>query len=282
MHFHKLHGLGNDYVVLDERREETVPEAQKPDVARELTSRGFGPGADGVLYLSDSEGSDIRMRIFNVDGSEAESCGNGLRCCAYYYHGLESPGQSNFEIELPLAEPVTARVSLDQPPIATVELGMSIGDAYRAVRQVELDELSLEYHYVDVGNPHAVIFLSENKSLGDSLSDLSLKKLGQELQTQPDFAETNGINAEFVRPRESNEFEMRVFERGVGETTSCGTGSIAVATAAGQLNKASGNWITVRQPGGELEFNPVKANLRGPAAFVYSGTLAPGFLTDVS
>ncbi len=266
--------------MFDERQKQLVSEADKSRLAKQLTTRGFGPGADGVLYLGPSESSDLQMRIFNVDGSEAETCGNGLRCCAYFHHGLENPGESEFEIELPLASPVKARVSLDQPPTARVELELNDGGEYRGKRQVRVKNLELTYHYVDVGNPHAVLYLSENPGLEADLETAPVRALGGELQTHPDFADTNGINVEFVQPGADNSFNMRVFERGVGETSSCGTGSIAVARTSAKLELATPGWVTVTQPGGSLKIETKDALLKGPATYAYEGILAPNYLDN--
>ena len=274
MNFFKLHGLGNDYIVIDERGKDSVPEEKKDEQAQQLCRRSFGPGADGVLYLNNSQSSDVEMRIFNADGSEAESCGNGLRCCAYYHHGLENKGTAEYEIDLPLASPVRASVRLDQPPVAEVSLQMEAAGKYEARNTIEVEDLELRYHSVDVGNPHAVIFLDENSNLPRKPANTAVQKIGEQFQTHSRFTPTHGINVEFVRELTASHYEMRVFERGVGETTSCGTGSIAVARAAHVLGRAPDSWVTVSQPGGDLDIGPVQHQLRGPAEWVYTAQLS--------
>lgn len=272
----KMHGLGNDYLIVDERQNVQVPESDKSPLARTLCERGFGAGADGVLYLGTPDNADLQMRIFNADGSEAESCGNGLRCAAFYHHGPRKPGTSSLSINLPLAGVVEAEVNRGRPGLADVRLELEEAGRYEGEQSLEVAGLALSYHRVDVGNPHAVFFLEENShALGD-LDELDLTDLGPPIQAHPDFEETGGINAEFVIPADpeetgsSNVFRMRVHERGVGETASCGTGCIAVARACAETGRGSG-WIEIQQPGGTLRIETDRGFLQGPAEHTYDG-----------
>lgn len=268
--FTKLHGLGNDYVVIDERDRTLIPEDRKDEFARQVCERGFGIGSDGVLYLSTPETVELRMRIFNADGSEAESCGNGLRCAAYYHHGLSKSGSSQFSIDLPLSEVVEASVTHTLPNQADVRLSLPRAGRYEGEFSVDLEDHTLVYHSVDVGNPHAVFFLEENDSLPSSLGDIDLETIGPRIQEHPDFEDTGGINAEFVAPQEGENVNMRVHERGVGETSSCGTGCIGVARACAATDRKSG-WIAVHQPGGILRIETEKGYLEGTTEVVYTG-----------
>lgn len=268
--FTKMHGLGNDYVVIDERDRTLIPEDRKDEFARQVCERGFGIGSDGVLYLSTPENTELRMRIFNADGSEAESCGNGLRCAAYYHHGLSKSGSSQFSIDLPLSEVVEASVTHTLPNQADVRLTLHAAGRYEGEFSVDLEDRTLVYHRVDVGNPHAVIFLEENDSLPGSLSEIDLETIGPRIQGHPDFEETGGINAEFVDPQDGENVNMRVHERGVGETSSCGTGCIAIARACADTGRKQG-WIAVRQPGGILRIETEKGYLEGATEAVYTG-----------
>ncbi len=272
--FTKMHGLGNDYVVIDERDRSRIDPDRRAEFARLVCDRGFSVGADGVLFLLPDEESDLTMRIVNADGSEAESCGNGLRCAAYYQHGLQRPGTGECTINLPLDGRVQARVEYREPPTAQVRLTLSEGGLYEGKRTVELSDRTLTYHRVDVGNPHAVFLLEENDSLPDSPDDLPLDELGEEIQVHPDFADSGGINAEFVRPdsTDPDAVHMRVHERGVGETTSCGTGCVAIARAWVELGRGAG-WITVNQPGGALRIETDQGYLEGEAEYSYQGFL---------
>lgn len=268
--FTKMHGLGNDYIVVDERDRTLVPEERKDEFAREVCKRGFGIGSDGVLYLSTPENAELQMRIFNADGSEAESCGNGLRCAAYYHHGLNKSGESHFSINLPLSEVVEANVTHTLPNQADVRLTLPSAGRYVSEETVDLDEISLKYHRIDVGNPHAVIFLEENDVLEEPLEDLPLETIGPQIQSHPNFEDTGGINAEFVRVDDGENVTMRVHERGVGETSACGTGCIGVARACAETDRKSG-WISVHQPGGILRIETDRGFLEGATERVYTG-----------
>jgi diaminopimelate epimerase len=269
--FTKMHGLGNDYVIIDERDEDVIPEDDKENFARSVCQRGFSVGSDGVLYLSIPEEQDIQMRIFNADGSEAESCGNGLRCAAFYHHGLHKPGESEFTINLPLAEPVEAVVDYEEPPFAHVRIELNQAGVYEGEHTVDVAGKTLSYHRVDVGNPHAVFFLEENDELPGSLDEIDLTEIGPPIQSHADFEDTGGINAEFVVVDEPGEsVSMRVHERGVGETASCGTGCIGIARASAETGRASG-WVDVNQPGGTLRIETNKGYLAGPATLSYTG-----------
>ncbi len=271
--FEKLHGLGNDYVVVDERKNTVVEDDRKADFARTICPRGFSVGADGVLFAGRAGGNDVQMRIFNADGSEAESCANGLRCIAYFHHGLTNNTPGKFTIHLPLAGEVKAEVNLKKPALAEVLLQLQTPAAYAGKKMLQLENMELTYHRVDVGNPHAVFFLEENQNLPDKPEMLSLEIIGSQIQTHPDFAASNGINAEFVRIKNNNRVDMRVHERGVGETAACGTGSIAIACASLETDRFKG-WIEVSQPGGVLKIDPETSRLKGPAKHSFSGELA--------
>ena len=279
INFSKLHGLGNDYIVIDERKNKVVNEETKQDFARQICRRGFSVGADGVLYLSLNKADELQMRIFNADGSEAETCGNGLRCAAYYHHGIDQRGEEEFTINLPLANPVQATVSVEAPPTAQVTLKMNETENYEGKMKLELEDSILHYHSVDVGNPHAVFFLAENEFLPQTLEELQLQKLGPQLQNHSRFQETGGINAEFVVTDRHENAEMRVHERGVGETSACGTGSIAVARAIVATGRTEG-WVEVSQPGGKLVIHPCEGKLSGAAEFVYQGELSDNYAPD--
>ncbi len=276
INFFKLHGLGNDYIVIDERKKQVIVEESKKDFAQKVCRRGFSAGADGVLYLKKHENEDLQMRIFNADGSEAESCGNGLRCAAYYHHGINREGESKFRINLPLAAPVEAEVSVKEPPLGQVTLKLGETEKYYGKMKLEINGKLLHYHSVDVGNPHAVFFLGENEFLPQTLEEIELDSLGPKLQNHPRFEETDGINAEFVVTDRRGNAEMRVHERGVGETTSCGTGSMAVARSIIETERAKG-WVEVSQPGGMLVIHPRENKLSGPAEFSYEGKFPDNF-----
>lgn len=271
--FAKMHGLGNDYIVVDEREGAVLPDGARGDFARRRCRRGFDVGADGVLFAGSHASADVQMRIFNADGNEAESCGNGLRCLAYFHHGLRRPGSSTLTIAQKLAPTVQARVERDGGPgRARVRLTFETSGVYESEEVLEVDGRRLRYHRVDTGNPHAVFFLDENADELDKLDELELGRLGPRLQADDRFADTGGINAEFVEPDGENAYRMRVHERGVGETAACGTGCIAVARAGAETGR-SGGWTRISQPGGTLKVHTEQHHLEGPAALSHTGYL---------
>jgi diaminopimelate epimerase len=240
MRFTKMQGLGNDFVVIDATVDIT------PELVRAMCDRHFGVGADGVLAVSLAEGF-VRMRYWNADGSPAEMCGNGLRCVARLAvdRGLAAPG--SFTIDTP-AGPKRVVVAGD----IRVDLGMPVlGDG----REVE----GHFFRTVDVGNPHAVTEV-------DDVSTAPVAQLGPALQASFD----RGVNVEFAR-FDGDRVEMRVWERGVGETLACGSGIVAVAAVA--RRNGGGDQITVSMPGGTavVEFSDGGAWLVGPAEYVFEG-----------
>lgn len=271
--FAKMHGLGNDYIVVDEREESLLADGARAAFARTHCRRGFDVGADGVLFAGSDASADVQMRIFNADGSEAESCGNGLRCLAYFHHGLARPGSSTLTIAQPMAPTVRARVQREGGPgRARVRLTFETSGVYESEEVLEVDGRRLRYHRVDTGNPHAVFFLDENSDELDGLDELDLTRLGPRLQDHDRFVETGGINAEFVESDGEDAYRMRVHERGVGETAACGTGCIAVARAGAETGR-SGGWTRISQPGGSLRIHTEEHHLEGPAALSFTGYL---------
>ncbi len=274
MQFHKLHGLGNDYLLINEEQLPRVDTHQRSALVKQLCRRGFSVGADGVLFVSSSRTADIKMRIFNADGSEAESCGNGLRCVAYYAAGFSSTGRTDLTIEQHLAPVVKAQVNSDQKNTATVTLELTSPGVYQEKNSITVNDHKIIYHYLTVGNPHAVVFLNENPGLNQLLDELPVKRLGTAFQNHSRFTASDGVNVEFVKQHSGELLQMRVYERGVGETTSCGTGTIAIASAAARLDLLAESWVTIEQPGGCLSVNPNNQLLKGPASWVFSGKLS--------
>ncbi len=240
MRFTKMQGLGNDFVVLDAAIDVT------PELVRALCDRHFGVGADGVLVMSPADGS-VRMSYWNADGSVAEMCGNGLRCIARLAvdRGLAAPGR--FEVET-----TSGRKRVNVAAEIHVDLGMPVlGDV------TEVD--GRYFRNVEVGNPHAVTEV-------DDVAATPVATVGPAVQ----HAFPHGTNVEFVRfdgPR----VEMRVWERGVGETLACGSGIVAAAAVA--RRNGAGDHITVTMPGGtaRVDFEDGGAWLVGPAEYVFEG-----------
>lgn len=275
--FTKLQGNGNDFILIDEHDRVAVADSLKPSFAMQCCHRNFGIGGDGVLFLSLSHHADLRMRLFQPDGSEAEMCGNGVRCLAKYAWDTGMVGQS-FEVET-LAGIIPLKVrDIGGDFWARVDMGLpcfdrkgipAIGEGEFLMEPLEGFEVSA----VNTGVPHAVIFV-------DDLLDLPIEDLAPHIRRSPLFPE--GANVNFVRIGDA--FQVRTFERGVeGETLSCGTGSVACAAVARRMGMV-GDEVFVETRGGPLliTFEGDRACMDGPAATVYSGVLSDEFHWDIS
>ena len=265
--FSKIHGLGNDFIVISELGGEKVSEKEKPFFAKRICQRKIAVGADGVLFLCrpKANGPDFRMRIFNSDGSEAETCVNGLRCVALEKFLLGGKEKSAFRIET-VQGIVEAKIAEHKGNKADVELHLLGRREFQGKYYLTIGGKSFEYFKVDVGNPHAVVFLKE------SVQHFPVEEIGHAFEWHASF-KPERTNAEFVNVLSPRRVKMRVHERGACETMACGSGSIAIVLAgieAGVLE--GGKWVAVEQPGGTLEINAGKELfLRGPAQKVFEG-----------
>jgi diaminopimelate epimerase len=268
IYFTKLHGNGNDFILIDEYREEMIPEIEKSSFAIKYCDRRFGIGADGVLYLEVSDSADIGMRIFNADGSEAEMCGNGIRCLVKYALDKGYIKEAARVETLAGVLSITSRVA--DGTWITVNMGMPefAREKLPAKGTGEFIQVSMhgyEVYAVNTGVPHAVIFVD---SLDDTLLDDALK-----IRRDPVFPK--GTNVNFARVDSKNEITVRTYERGVeGETLSCGTGSVACAAVAHKLGK-TGDRVKVNTKGGELviTIKDDAAFMEGQAERVFEGTI---------
>ncbi len=278
--FHKYQGLGNDFILVDNRHQPQP--CLTPEEAVALCDRRFGVGADGVIFLlPGQEGADFSMRLFNSDGSEPEMCGNGIRCLARFLQDLGIPGRDGAYQIHTLAGRIVPRV---QPNgLVTVDMGiprllagqvpttLAKPDA-KVIRQ-PLPVAGREWLVtaVSMGNPHCVVFLEE----GGSLEELDLEKVGPLFEHHPAFPERT--NTEFVQVLSPNRLRLRVWERGAGATLACGTGACAALVAA-VLEERAAPQATVELPGGNLEirWDPDTQHvwMTGPALPVFSGTTA--------
>jgi diaminopimelate epimerase len=261
--FLKLHGLGNDFVLIDETETTKVPEQSKSDAAKRLCNRNTGVGGDGLIFLSRGE-EGIVFRIFNSDGSEAEMCVNGIRCAALALKLRIAPELGDEVRILTKGGRVTTKIISVSGTTATVEVRTNFDPQYLGTKTVSAGGRSLEYHLVDVGNPHAVTFLEED------LQRLDVEAIGHALELHPLF-QPKGINTEFVKRVAPGHLKMRVHERGACETMACGSGAIAAATAANQTEPGQADWM-VEMRGGILEISLLNRVLvRGPATLVFEG-----------
>ncbi|MFS0727756.1 diaminopimelate epimerase [Paenibacillus sp. 1P07SE] len=276
MNFTKMHGLGNDFIVV--AGEQTLPE-NAPELAVRLCNRYFGIGADGLVYILPSEKADFRMRIINSDGSEAEQCGNAIRCVAKYVYdkGLSDKDQITIEtlgagvqqvqLQIEDGRAASVRVDMGEPVLAGLQVPTTI-DADTVVNHpIEVDGTTFQFTAVSMGNPHCVIYVDDAKSF-------DLHKWGPKLETHPLFPRK--INVEFVTVNSPAHADMRVWERGAGPTLACGTGACATVVAS-VLNGSTDRTATVSLKGGDLliEWNEADNHvyMSGPAAEVYSGTV---------
>ncbi|MBI4214246.1 MAG: diaminopimelate epimerase [Chloroflexi bacterium] len=278
MQFTKMHGLGNDFVLLDilagplgYREEDWAP------LAVEVCDRHFGIGADGLVLLLPGEDADVRMRIFNSDGSEAETCGNGIRCLARYFHDRYRPDSPEIRVQ---TEAGPAAIRVDEGGSVTVDMGAPIFDPERIpVATLGAGAVDLELPLpngqavhvdaVSMGNPHAVTFLQSGE-----VEPYLLDVVGPQVEHLPVFPKrTNFEVCEIIDP---HRLRVRVWERGAGLTLACGTGACASVVAAQRRGLASSP-VTVELPGGELTIQwdgRGSVLMTGPADYVFTGAYA--------
>ncbi len=270
--FSKMHGLGNDFVVVDAINQRFDPD---PEQCRFIADRHFGIGCDQLLLVERPReaGSDFHYRIFNADGSEVEQCGNGARCFARFVRerGLTDKkvidvGTRAGLIRLFVEDDGQVRVNMGQPRFDPARIPFEAGaeaDSYR----LELDGQSLEIGAVSMGNPHAVLQVA-------SVDDAPVGRLGPLVENHPRFP--NRVNAGFMQVLGRDSIRLRVYERGAGETLACGTGACA-AVAVGRRQGRLDERVRVRLPGGELVIHWSGAGqpvwMTGPAARVFDGEI---------
>jgi diaminopimelate epimerase len=279
MRFTKMHGIGNDYVYVDCMRD--APPANPGALSRAISDRHFGVGADGLILICPSEKADARMRMFNADGSEAEMCGNGLRCVAkfVYDHGIARKPKLAIETGRGVLT-VALEVKNDRVSRATVNMGEPILEAAKIPTTLAgnppvnapltVAGTRFEATCVSMGNPHAVLFVGDEFFRTDE-RDL-VADLGPKLERAPEFPRR--VNVHFVKVHSPNEVTMRTWERGSGITLACGTGACSVCIA-GVLTGRTGRKLLAHLPGGDLELHWSEADncvyKTGPATEVFTG-----------
>ena len=278
--FGKYHGLGNDYILINDIKW-NIPEEQKSKCAIRLCEHYFSIGADGLIFVCESNNADIKMRIFNNNGLEAEMCGNGIRCFSKYVYENEIVKKDEINIEslkgimvakLKTVDNIVKSVEIDMgPPILDCEeIPVILDDPVdRCVNEslVILDKI-FNFTAVSMGNPHAVIFVDK------PLNDDELNMYGAAIESHDRFP--NKVNVEFVNAISKDESIMRVFERGVGITKSCGTGACASVVAGTILGLFNENVpITIHNDGGDLKitYTGKTVLLEGPIKKVFDGVL---------
>ena len=274
MRFTKMHGIGNDYVYID-CFQESVPDHPQ-SLASKMSDRRFGVGADGLILIGPSQIADARMQMFNADGSEAEMCGNGIRCVAKYVfdHGVvRSPtmeietGAGVLDLEVYPVNGVVEQVKVDmgEPILDADRIPTTLPGARVVDCSLQIGARSVEVTCVSMGNPHCVIFV-------DEATDEWVLELGPAIEIDRQFPDR--VNVEFVEVVGVGEVRQRTWERGSGETWACGTGASAVCVA-GVLSGRTERKILNHLRGGDLEIEWSAANnhvyMTGPAATVFSG-----------
>lgn len=275
MKFTKMHGLGNDYVYVN-CFEEKID--NPPAVARFVSDRHFGIGSDGLIMINPSKTADFEMEMYNADGSRGEMCGNGIRCVAKYVYdyGLTDKTQISVEtlggikyLDLTVEDGKVSLVKVDMgKPELEADLIPIISEREQVIDEpIEVD--GKEYHMtgVSMGNPHAVIYV-------DDVKGLDLEKIGPKFENHERFPKR--INTEFVHCIDRQTVEMRVWERGSGETLACGTGACAVAVSS-ILNNLTDTQVTVKLLGGDLQIEwdreKDRVSMTGPATVVFDGVI---------
>jgi diaminopimelate epimerase len=275
MQFTKMHGIGNDYVYVN-CFEEPLPK-DPAGLARKMADRHFGVGGDGLILICASDnGADARMRMYNADGSEAEMCGNGLRCVAkfVYDHGIKradslriQTGRGNLAVDLELkgGKVDRVRVNMGQPILEAVKIPTSLSGNPPLDVPLTVDGKTLQVTCVSMGNPHCVTYV-------EKASDDLVLGLGPKIERSSAFPAR--VNVEFIEVVSSREVRQRTWERGSGETLACGTGASAVCVA-GALTGRTERRIINHLLGGDLELEWREADncvyMTGPATEVFTG-----------
>jgi diaminopimelate epimerase len=274
LHFTKVQGLGNDFILVN-CFEEKLDFSKAGDLAVDMCQRRTGIGADGLVLLLPSELADIQMRIFNSDGSEAEMCGNAIRCAARYLYDHNMIAKSKIMVETPAGIIIpelllensvvkSVRVDMGEPRLERSEIPM-LGRPGRVVGEpLAAAGLTFNITAVSMGNPHCVIFVPDAK-------EVNLTDIGPRIEKHQSFPRKT--NVEFIQVLNRDEIKMRVWERGAGVTMACGTGACAAVVAC-VLNSLTGRRVTVRLEMGDLFIEWAEDNhvyMTGPAEEVYTG-----------
>lgn len=278
MKFTKMHGCGNDYVYVDGARE-TIPAERKSEVVKFLSDRHFGIGGDGVIFINPSDVADFEMEMYNMDGSRSEMCGNGIRCVGKYVydHGLTqktsltivSCGKIKYlDLTVEGGKVTKVRVNMGSPILEAAEIPVVAEQSPVVDAPITVDGKEYRMTCVSMGNPHAIVYVDE------MIDDETMAKIGPLFEHHERFPRR--VNTEFVKVLGRDRVQMRVWERGTGETLACGTGACAV-TVASILNGLTDDRITVELLGGNLEiFWDRKENvvyMTGPATTVFEGEI---------
>ena len=272
--FTKMQGLGNDYVYIDATKENIE---NPSELSKYISDRHFGVGSDGLILICPSDKADFRMRMFNSDGSEAEMCGNGIRCVGKFVYDKKLTDKTLVTIETKAGiktlklnvkdEKVdTVRVDMGTPILESEKIPVITEEKIAQNLRLNALDKSFDFTCVSMGNPHAVTIV-------DNVSDFDVKKYGSILEINEVFP--NKTNVEFVEIKDPENIKMRVWERGAGETLACGTGACASVVAC-NLNGLTKRSVNVELLGGNLNIELGEDNhvyMTGPAVTVFEGEL---------
>lgn len=276
LQFTKMHGLGNDYVYMDAINQKIE---NRSELAKFVSDRHFGIGSDGLILICPSEKADFRMQMFNQDGSEAEMCGNGIRCVGKFVYdkGLTKKETITVETLAGIKTLVmtakngkieTARVDMGEPILEPEKIPVISNENPVKNLKLEVEDKDFTFTCVSMGNPHAVTFIKED------VNKFDICKYGAKLEVNKAFPKK--ANIEFINVIEDKTLNMRVWERGAGETLACGTGACAVTVAA-ILNGYTKRAVTVHLLGGDLKIewnkNDNHVYMTGPATTVFEGKI---------
>ena len=269
MKFTKMQGTGNDYVYIN-CFEETVERPVK------VSDRHFGIGSDGLILICPSGQADCRMKMFNADGSESEMCGNGIRCVGKYVYDHHIVEKDEFDVETK-AGIKHLKVTDEGGKAVLITVDMGIPEVTGEVPEpITIDGRSYEFIGISMGNPHAIVYMND-------VDGLEIEKIGPSFENHINFPDR--VNTEFVKVIDRHTVQMRVWERGSGETLACGTGACAVAVASilnGLVDRDQP--VTVKLLGGDLNIfwdeNDDQVYMTGPATTVFDGEIDLGFLGE--
>lgn len=273
--FTKMQGLGNDYVYIDAINQKIENESS---LAQFVSNRHFGIGSDGLILICNSEIADFRMIMFNSDGSEAEMCGNGIRCVGKFIYDKGLTNKTTLKIEtlagikelklnLKKGKVDTVRVNMGEPILEAEKIPVISSEKIVQNLKLEIEERKFNFTCVSMGNPHAITFV-------ENVEDFEVEKYGSKIEVNERFPQK--INVEFIEIVNKNHIKMRVWERGSGETLACGTGACA-SVVAGIINNLIERKVIVELLGGclEIEWNKEDNHIymTGPAVTVFEGNL---------
>jgi diaminopimelate epimerase len=277
MKFTKMHGIGNDYVYVDCTKQELK---NTEEIARFVSDRHFGIGADGLILICSSDVADFRMDMYNADGSRGEMCGNGIRCVAKYVYDYGLTDKEEIAIEtlagikylkltIENGKAVRIRVNMGRPILEAKEIPVVAEKSPVVKAPIRVCEKDWEMTCVSMGNPHAVVFIDT------PVKEFPLEQIGPHFENHACFPRR--VNTEFARVLDRQTMEMRVWERGSGETLACGTGTCATAVA-GVLNGLTDRKVLVHLLGGDLEIEWNEEDdcvyMTGTATTVFDGEIA--------